>query len=160
MSASVAEARISHLSAYGWNRSKAGRRHSSARRLLRAARSQTSCACRRIRSTRCRPTRSGRRPRSCAATAASATRWRFASIELREPAKAAVRDFAPGDADRARGASSCCWNRADGQAYKARRRRSAATASPRWEHRPGVQPNMTVDEYHECDEVLRARPAT
>src|SRR3974377_1367036 len=28
-----------------------------------------------------------------------------------------------------------------------------------WEHLPGQQPNMTVDEWHECDEMLRAHPA-
>ena len=27
-----------------------------------------------------------------------------------------------------------------------------------WEHLPGQQPNMTVDEWHECDEMLRADP--
>ena len=58
-------------------------------------------------------------------------RWRFASIELREPSKAASRDFAPGDA-LPREAVVMCWNRDDGQAYKARRRAAPATAS-----RPG-----------------------
>ena len=28
-----------------------------------------------------------------------------------------------------------------------------------WEDLPGQQPNMTVDEWHECDEMLRAHPA-
>ncbi len=28
-----------------------------------------------------------------------------------------------------------------------------------WEHRPGQQPNMTVDEWHECDVMLRSHPA-
>ena len=27
-----------------------------------------------------------------------------------------------------------------------------------WEHLPGIQPNMTVDEWHECDEMLRRQP--
>ena len=36
--------------------------------------------------------------------------------------------------------------------------RSPTTASRRWEHRPGVQPNFTVDEWHECDEALRRDP--
>src|SRR5262249_2561974 len=27
-----------------------------------------------------------------------------------------------------------------------------------WDVLPGVQPNMTVDEWHECDEMLRAHP--
>src|ERR1700729_1161218 len=27
-----------------------------------------------------------------------------------------------------------------------------------WHNLPGQQPNMTVDEWHECDEMLRAHP--
>jgi primary-amine oxidase len=46
-------------------------------------------------------------------------RWRFASIELREPSKAVVHDFAAGDPI-AREAVAICWNRDDGQVYKAR----------------------------------------
>ena len=45
--------------------------------------------------------------------------WRFASIELREPSKATVRDFAPG-APIDREAVVVCWNRDDGSVYKAR----------------------------------------
>ena len=47
-----------------------------------------------------------------------------------------------------------CWNRDDGQAYKA----VVSLDEDRvvsWEHRPGEQPNVTVDEYHECDAALR-----
>jgi primary-amine oxidase len=83
-------------------------------------------------------------------------RWRFASIELREPSKQAVRDFADGDALR-REAEVICWNRDDGQAYKAR----VALDDERivsWEHRAGEQPNMTVDEFHECNAALRSDP--
>jgi primary-amine oxidase len=76
--------------------------------------------------------------------------WRFASIELKEPAKAAPRD--------GRDALVVCWNRADGQAYRATVSLTEdAVAS--WEHLAGQQPNMTVDEWHECDEMLRAHPA-
>jgi primary-amine oxidase len=83
-------------------------------------------------------------------------RWRFASIELREPAKALAREFAPGDAI-AREAAVVCWNRDDGNVYKAR----VTLADERvaaWEHVPDGQPNMTVDEFHECDRVLRSDP--
>ena len=60
------------------------------------------------------------RPRSCAASAASDERWRFASIELREPSKAdGPRRSRPGDPI-AREAEVICWNREDAQAYKAR----------------------------------------
>ena len=80
-------------------------------------------------------------------------RWRFASIELREPAKEVVRDFSAGDPIR-REAEVICWNRDDGQAYKA----LVALDEDRvaaWEHRPGAQPSMTVDEFVECNELLR-----
>src|SRR5688500_2176639 len=82
--------------------------------------------------------------------------WRFASIELREPSKQEVRDFTPGDPIR-REAEVICWNRDDGQAYKA----VVALADDgviAWEHRPGEQPNMTVDEFYECDAALRRDP--
>ncbi len=82
-------------------------------------------------------------------------RWRFASIELREPAKDAL---ASGDgAAPDREARVVCWNRDDGQAYKAvvslRHDRVAV-----WQHEPDGQPNMTNDEYHECDRAMRREP--
>jgi primary-amine oxidase len=83
-------------------------------------------------------------------------RWRFASIELREPSKQVVREFSPGDPI-ARAAEVICWNRDDGQAYKARVALGDGAVTS-WEHRPGEQPNMTVDEFHECDEALRRDP--
>jgi primary-amine oxidase len=83
-------------------------------------------------------------------------RWRFGVIELAEPAKAALRD---GQARRQ--ARAVCWNREDGQAFRAVVSLAGSPAGPEvtaWEHLPGVQPNMTVDEWHECDEMLRAHP--
>jgi len=83
-------------------------------------------------------------------------RWRFGVIELAEPAKAALRD---GQARRQ--ARAVCWNRQSGDAYRAVVSLAVARAGPEvtaWEHLPGVQPNMTVDEWHECDEMLRAHP--
>jgi primary-amine oxidase len=83
-------------------------------------------------------------------------RWRFASIELREPSKPTVRDFTPGD-PLPREALVVCFNRDDGQVYKAR----VALGEDRvlaWEHQSEGQPNMTVDEYHECDAALRRDP--
>jgi len=77
-------------------------------------------------------------------------RWRFASIELQEPAK----DAAGPDG---RAALVTCWNTSDGQAYRAVVSLTAGAVTS-WQHLPGQQPNMTVDEWHECDEMLRGHP--
>jgi primary-amine oxidase len=86
--------------------------------------------------------------------------WRFASIELKEPAKAdlpALVAALEATTKAARAAIVVGWDRADGQAYRAvvSLTRDEVTG---WEHLPGQQPNMTVDEWHECDEMLRDRP--
>ena len=83
-------------------------------------------------------------------------RWRIASIELREPAKDALA-AGTGQAP-PREALAVCWNRDDGHAYRAvvSLVRDAVTA---WEPLPGQQPNITLDEWHECDEMLRDDPA-
>jgi len=83
--------------------------------------------------------------------------WRFASIELREPSKA---DLAARESGRLilREALVVCWDRADGQAYRAVVSLTGDSVTG-WEHLPGQQPNMTVDEWHECDEMIRAHPA-
>jgi primary-amine oxidase len=83
--------------------------------------------------------------------------WRFASIELKEPAKADLPALESGRQTR-REALAVCWNRADGQAYRATVSLTGDEVT-NWEHLPGQQPNMTVDEWHECDEMLRAHPA-
>jgi primary-amine oxidase len=93
-------------------------------------------------------------------------RWRIASIELREPPKDALGSpagQAPGDQAPAgqappREALAVCWNRDDGHAYRAvvSLDGDAVTA---WEPLPGQQPNITLDEWHECDEMLRSDPA-
>jgi primary-amine oxidase len=80
-------------------------------------------------------------------------RWRFASIELKEPSKDAVGSFSPGDPI-SREALVVLWNREDGRAYKA----VVSLTGDRvvvWKHHPGKQPNITADEFHKCDEVLR-----
>ncbi|TVZ03437.1 primary-amine oxidase [Trebonia kvetii] len=83
--------------------------------------------------------------------------WRFASIELREPDKTDLPALDEGRLDR-REAIVVCWNRADGQAYRAVVSLTGDAVSD-WEHLPGQQPNMTVDEWHECDAMLRSHPA-
>jgi primary-amine oxidase len=83
--------------------------------------------------------------------------WRFASIELKEPAKADLPALESGELT-GRDAVAVCWNRADGQAYRATVSLTADKVGA-WEHLPGQQPNMTVDEWHECDVMLRSHPA-
>jgi len=83
--------------------------------------------------------------------------WRFASIELKEPSKADLPALESGRRS-GREALVVCWNRADGQAYRAVVSLTGDAVSG-WEHLPGQQPNMTVDEWHECDEMIRAHPA-
>jgi primary-amine oxidase len=76
-------------------------------------------------------------------------RWRFATIELREPRK--------GDPAPAREASLLLWNRDDGNAYKAVVSLTEDRVAS-WEHRPGEQPNMTIDEFREVNATLRDDP--
>jgi primary-amine oxidase len=82
--------------------------------------------------------------------------WRFASIELKEPAKADLPALEAGTRS-GRAALVVCWDRAGGQAYRATVSLTGDEVTS-WEHLPGQQPNMTVDEWHECDEMLRACP--
>jgi primary-amine oxidase len=83
-------------------------------------------------------------------------RWRFGWIELSEPHKQTVREFAAG-VKIEREADVVCWNRDDGQTYKARVSISGDRVLS-WEHRPGEQGNFTVDEYSECNEALKNDP--
>jgi primary-amine oxidase len=76
--------------------------------------------------------------------------WRFASIELKEPAKADLPTLEAGTRT-SREALVVCWDRAVVSLTK--------DAVSRWEHLPGQQPNMTVDEWHECDVMLRSLPS-
>ena len=82
--------------------------------------------------------------------------WRFATIDLAEPAKERLAAPDAGQPAAAREALAVCWNRDDGQAYRARVTLPDTLTS--WEHLPGQHPNMTADEWHECDEMLRAHP--
>jgi primary-amine oxidase len=82
--------------------------------------------------------------------------WRFASIELAEPSKEAL--AAGGSATIPREAVAVGWNRTDGRAYRAWVSLSEAAVIS-FEELPGQQPNLTADEWHECDEMLRVHPA-
>jgi primary-amine oxidase len=80
-------------------------------------------------------------------------RWRYASVELAEPDKDALLAGRPV----ARRARVVCWNRGDGAAYRALISLDEDSIVD-WTDLPGQHPNLTVDEWHECDERLRADP--
>ena len=83
-------------------------------------------------------------------------RWRYASIELREPLKAVLRDYQPGTVVH-REARVVCWNRENGLACKAIVSLTAGSVLS-WIEVPDEQPNMTVDEWHEAQDMLLAHP--
>lgn len=83
--------------------------------------------------------------------------WRFASIEMLEPGKAELADFEAGGARPARRAEIVCFDRSANATYKG----VVSLGDQRveeFEHIPGVQANFTVDEFAECDQLLRAHP--
>ena len=83
--------------------------------------------------------------------------WRFASIELVEPGKAELRAFDDGGPPPPRRAEVICLQRANNATYKG----VVSLTDDRvesFEHIPGVQANFTVDEFVECDQLLRKHP--
>src|SRR5579863_7654160 len=82
-------------------------------------------------------------------------RWRFASIDLKEPSKRALAPSQDGAVPLPREAEIVCWNRDDGAAFKG----VVSLADERvtsWEAlRGGEHPPMTPDEFHEVDAALR-----
>ncbi|HEX4254238.1 MAG TPA: hypothetical protein VH089_04065, partial [Streptosporangiaceae bacterium] len=83
-------------------------------------------------------------------------RWRFAGIELAEPVKTNLARWRAGDPV-PRAALVTCWNRDDGQTWTATVSLTGDQVTA-FDHRPGVQPNATTDEWHEADAALRAHP--
>ena len=81
---------------------------------------------------------------------------RFISVNLREPEKAAVQGFKPGDSV-AREAEIILLDRASGQTYEitASLDQQALT---RFEHIPGVQPSIVADEFFECEAAVKQHP--
>jgi primary-amine oxidase len=82
--------------------------------------------------------------------------WRFASIELAEPDKVTLQRHEAGSPV-PREVAVVCWNRGTGDAFR------AVVSLPEglevdWQPLPGAQPNVTVDEWHECDVMLRDHP--
>src|SRR6476659_1902688 len=82
--------------------------------------------------------------------------WRFASIELKEPPKAEVKAWRPGDAV-PRTAMAVLWNRTDNQTWEGVVDLTGERVVS-WTHVEGVTPNFTVDEFHEVDAAMRVHP--
>ncbi|MBS1693515.1 MAG: primary-amine oxidase [Actinobacteria bacterium] len=83
--------------------------------------------------------------------------WRIACIEMVEPAKSEIAAFDAGGERPPRRAVVLCLDRSKNATYKS----VVSLTDDRvesFEHIPGVQVNFTVDEFHECDEMLRAHP--
>ncbi|BBX37765.1 tyramine oxidase [Mycolicibacterium mageritense DSM 44476 = CIP 104973] len=83
--------------------------------------------------------------------------WRIASVELIEPSKSDLAAFDDGGPTPPRRAAVICLNRAENATYKG----AVSLTDDRvetFDHVPGVQANFTVDEFVECDEVLRNHP--
>ncbi|MGA5466474.1 primary-amine oxidase [Mycobacterium sp. NPDC050041] len=83
--------------------------------------------------------------------------WRFASVELAEPGKAELWEFAAAGTRPPRRATVICLQRATNSTYKG----VVSLTGDRVEsftHLPGVQANFTVDEFAECDRMLRSHP--
>ncbi len=92
-----------------------------------------------------------------APSATSELGWRFASIELLEPSKGELRAFEKDGTVPSRRATVVCLNRSVNATYKS----VVSLSDDRVEtfvHVPGVQANFTVDEFVECDQVLRKHP--
>lgn len=85
--------------------------------------------------------------------------WRFASIELQEPPKQDMLRWRPGK-PLLRQAIAVVWNRGDGKAYRAivKLGNDGQDLVASWEHLAGQHPNMTLDEWHECDHLMHTDP--
>ncbi|WP_420812246.1 primary-amine oxidase [Mycobacterium kyogaense] len=83
--------------------------------------------------------------------------WRFASIELIEPSKAELAAYDADGQRPARRACVVCFDRSANATYKS----VVSLTDDRvesFEQIPGVQANFTVDEFAECDRLLRSHP--
>ncbi|TFC50727.1 primary-amine oxidase [Cryobacterium shii] len=83
--------------------------------------------------------------------------WRFASIELVEPAKSVIAEFASSGVAPERLARLVVLNRAENTTWVAVVSLTTDTLLE-WGNVPGVQANFTVDEWDEADAALRAHP--
>jgi primary-amine oxidase len=80
---------------------------------------------------------------------------RFGSVVLREPPKSVVLAFDADGTAAAREAAAIVLDKADGKAYEAIVSLSDGSVT-RWEHVPGVQPQVLLEEFFECEEVVKA----
>ncbi|GAB19497.1 putative copper-containing amine oxidase [Gordonia effusa NBRC 100432] len=87
----------------------------------------------------------------------TAPQWRYASIEMFEPTKAAIAAFDATGTVPDRQATVVCFERGTNSTYKAL---VSITESKvvSWEPIPGQQANFTVDEWEEADATLRGHP--
>jgi primary-amine oxidase len=83
--------------------------------------------------------------------------WRFASVELAEPGKVELAAFDANATTPPRRATVVCLDRAANATYKSLVSLTDSSVES-FEHVPGVQPNFTVDEFVECDRMLRSHP--
>jgi primary-amine oxidase len=83
--------------------------------------------------------------------------WRYTSIEMVEPAKAEVAAFDATGVVPDRRALATVLDTSNNRTYKSVLSLTDESVLS-WDHIPGVQPNFTVDEWEEADEVLRKHP--
>jgi primary-amine oxidase len=78
----------------------------------------------------------------------------------REPPKKAMLAWKPGKG-LAREASAAVWNGADGKLYRAivALGKDGKDKVTSWEHLPGLYANMTPDDWHEVNHLVRHDPA-
>jgi primary-amine oxidase len=83
--------------------------------------------------------------------------WRITCMEMIEPGKTELAEYEAGGARPARRAMALCLDRAANATHRA----VVSLTGDRiesFDHVPGVQANFTVDEFVECDQMLRAHP--
>ncbi|HEU5231157.1 MAG TPA: primary-amine oxidase [Ktedonobacteraceae bacterium] len=83
-------------------------------------------------------------------------RVRFASVALREPPKNVVLNFKEGDPI-TREAFMILLDNNDGAAYEAVVSLTEGKVTS-WRHVPGVQPSIMLDEFFECERVVKEHP--
>ena len=82
--------------------------------------------------------------------------YRFAALELKEPAKAAVKAWSAGDPV-PRTSFAVLWDRLTNKTYEATVDLTGDKVVS-FDHIPDVTPNFTHDEFNEVDEAMRANP--